>query len=201
MQSKYSSQSLAQLKPTVWGSGASKKVMVLYPSGAGQQMHFTLGCLLAAAALAVPSTSSIYRLPVVELSEFGTSSTAASVLRDEVEELSIPSILQKIRKRTALTWEQLGLIFGVSRRAVHHWANGNPVTAYNQMKVRSLLEETEAYENLEPFVARTRLLDRYGIEIIKDDFAQYQPILSADHTPLAVEGEVRKTPVTRIRRG
>lgn len=32
---------------------------------------------------------------------------------------------------SGLTWEQLGRLFGVSRRAVHHWANGGKMTAFH----------------------------------------------------------------------
>lgn len=32
---------------------------------------------------------------------------------------------------SGLTWEQLGRAFGVSRRAVHHWANGGRLNAAN----------------------------------------------------------------------
>lgn len=36
-----------------------------------------------------------------------------------------------LKHRSGLTWEQFGKLFGVSRRAVHHWADGGNLTAAN----------------------------------------------------------------------
>ena len=45
----------------------------------------------------------------------------------------------EIRRRSGLTWEELGELFDVSRRSVHHWANGKPAAAGHQRTIRKML--------------------------------------------------------------
>lgn len=40
--------------------------------------------------------------------------------------------LTELRLLTGLTWDQIASLFEVSRRAVHFWANGKPLTAAHQ---------------------------------------------------------------------
>ena len=47
--------------------------------------------------------------------------------------------IMEIRRRSGLTWEELGDLFDVSRRSVHHWANGKPVSARHDRTIRSML--------------------------------------------------------------
>lgn len=188
-------------QPTAWQEHAGKQVMVVYSSHDDRQLQFTVGCLAAAAALAVAGTSISYRLPVVDLEKVGSPSPIAVVAREEEAQPSVSSMLQSIRKRTALTWEQLAAIFAVSRRAVHLWAGGNAVTAQNRHKVRSLLDEAVALGDVEPFVARSRLLDQHGVGAVIDRLTRSEPILVADQAPLSADSAVRRTPITRVRHG
>src|SRR5690348_926812 len=41
----------------------------------------------------------------------------------------------EIRRRAGLTWEELADLFDVSRRSVHHWANGKAVTADHEQRI------------------------------------------------------------------
>ena len=45
----------------------------------------------------------------------------------------------EIRRRSGLTWEELGELFEVSRRSVHHWANGRPMSAGHDRMIRRIL--------------------------------------------------------------
>lgn len=45
----------------------------------------------------------------------------------------------EIRRRSGLTWEELGDLFSVSRRSVHHWANGKAVSAEHDRMIRQVL--------------------------------------------------------------
>ncbi len=45
----------------------------------------------------------------------------------------------EIRRLSGLTWEELATIFDVSRRSLHHWANGKSISAANEVRVRRLL--------------------------------------------------------------
>ena len=48
---------------------------------------------------------------------------------------STAEAIMEIRRRSGLTWEELGDLFDVSRRSVHHWANGKPVTASHERMI------------------------------------------------------------------
>jgi transcriptional regulator with XRE-family HTH domain len=50
-----------------------------------------------------------------------------------------PAAMRQLRLLTGLTWEQLASVFGVSRRAVHFWANGEPMTAANEQRLSRVL--------------------------------------------------------------
>lgn len=45
----------------------------------------------------------------------------------------------EIRRRSGLTWDELADLFDVSRRSVHHWANGKPITAEHDQHIRRTL--------------------------------------------------------------
>ena len=52
-----------------------------------------------------------------------------------------PSLLPstRIRRRSGLTWDELADLFDVSRRSVHHWANGKVVNAQHDQVIRATL--------------------------------------------------------------
>jgi transcriptional regulator with XRE-family HTH domain len=47
--------------------------------------------------------------------------------------------LHKLRKLSGLTWEQLAKLFNVSRRTLHSWASGQPLSRSNEEKLNRLL--------------------------------------------------------------
>lgn len=50
--------------------------------------------------------------------------------------------LQFIRKQSGLTWDELALLIGVSRRAIHNWLNGSRITTRNIASIANLAEFT-----------------------------------------------------------
>ena len=52
---------------------------------------------------------------------------------------STAEAVMEIRRRSGLTWEELGNLFDVSRRSVHHWANGKPVASGHYRMIRRML--------------------------------------------------------------
>lgn len=46
----------------------------------------------------------------------------------------------EIRRLSGLTWEQLGELFGVSRRSAHFWASGKPLSAANEERLMQVLD-------------------------------------------------------------
>jgi transcriptional regulator with XRE-family HTH domain len=53
--------------------------------------------------------------------------------------VSAKESIQEIKRLSGLTWEELGKVFGVSRRSVHNWAMGERLTAENAEKIRQVL--------------------------------------------------------------
>ncbi len=66
--------------------------------------------------------------------------TVRALLEAETPEAaSVSASIAEIRRVSGLTWDQLGRVFGVSRRSVHFWASGKPVNAGNEERVRRVL--------------------------------------------------------------
>lgn len=49
------------------------------------------------------------------------------------------SALNELRKLSGLTWEQLARLFNVSRRSLHFWASGQPLSRFNEESLNRLL--------------------------------------------------------------
>lgn len=47
--------------------------------------------------------------------------------------------IAELRRTSGLTWDQIGQLFGVSRRSVHFWASGKPMNAANERRLRQVL--------------------------------------------------------------
>ncbi|WP_246605536.1 XRE family transcriptional regulator [Sphaerospermopsis torques-reginae] len=47
--------------------------------------------------------------------------------------------LNQLRKLSGLTWDQLARLFNVSRRSIHFWASGQPLSRFNEEKLNRLL--------------------------------------------------------------
>jgi hypothetical protein len=58
---------------------------------------------------------------------------------------------------SGLTWDQLGRVFGVSRRAVHLWANGGRMNAANAAKLAEFVAVVRELPARSPADARMRL--------------------------------------------
>lgn len=130
-----------------------------------------LGCL-SGTSLAAPqpvSTSTVLvggtRSAGVE---FVSHSLAVDVLdeqvdRDGIRPLSDRDEVTWVKDNSGLTWDQLGKVFGVSRRAVHMWANGGRLNESNARRlrefsavIRGIVDSTEATA---PEDVRGRLLE------------------------------------------
>lgn len=102
-------------------------------------------CVVVMLALAGPTLSTV---SVADRSFAWYESTTFSALHlKPSQELSAPIAasakegILEIRKRSGLTWKEIALIFGVSPRAVHLWANGERVSAEHETKLRAVLEK------------------------------------------------------------
>lgn len=100
--------------------------------------------LLIATALPGPATAGTYVhgsaamwATVARCTERTTTGPAGQIGQMNPE--SVAEAVMEIRRRSGLTWEELGDLFNVSLRSVHHWANGKPVSAKNGQMIRKML--------------------------------------------------------------
>lgn len=56
-----------------------------------------------------------------------------------VREQSTSSALAALRRLSGLTWEQLARLFRVTRRSLHFWMSGKPMTPANEVHLHRLL--------------------------------------------------------------
>ncbi|MCY4560118.1 MAG: helix-turn-helix transcriptional regulator [Chloroflexi bacterium] len=94
--------------------------------------------------LAEPMTANTYpegRWAVWTTGAPGCSRAAAGLAAqfDYMPAESTAEAIMEIRRRSGLTWQELAELFDVSRRSVHHWANGNPASAGRDRTIRRTL--------------------------------------------------------------
>lgn len=103
-----------------------------------------VGCLSGtslAAPQTVPTSTALVDATRSARVEFLSRTVAAGVAGEqEVVEgghsLSDRDEVAWIKDHSGLTWDQLGKVFGVSRRAVHMWANGGRLNESNARRLR-----------------------------------------------------------------
>lgn len=81
-------------------------------------------------------TSNSFPVPV----QRAATSAAPPMVIDPVQPVStIPAAILEMRRISGLTWDDLAGLFGVTRRAIHHWANGNPLKPEHIRQVHDVL--------------------------------------------------------------
>jgi hypothetical protein len=66
--------------------------------------------------------------------------------------------IAELRRLTALTWDQLARMFAVSRRTMHFWASGKPMTASNEERLHRVLSVVRRLDRGAASANRTALL-------------------------------------------
>ena len=72
---------------------------------------------------------------------------------------SSAAIISELRRISGLTWDQLGTLFDVSRRAVHFWASGKPLNITNERRLRRVLAVVRAADRGHARANKTALLE------------------------------------------
>lgn len=81
-------------------------------------------------------TSNSFPVPVKQ----ETTSATPSLVVDPLPPLpTIPDAVFEMRRITGLTWDELAGVFGISRRAIHQWANGSSLKPENIRLVHDVL--------------------------------------------------------------
>ena len=102
-----------------------------------------------------PRTGTSYDLP--RSVERTTSGFVSQVEYARAGTTTAEAVLE-IRRRSGLTWEELSELFEVSRRSVHHWANGKTVSAKHDREIRDVLAAIRHIDEGSRAATRGRLL-------------------------------------------
>lgn len=118
--------------------------------------------------LAVSSTSCGHASPVAAdilarrvTTSAGSADLAPPLIRPDRTE-STRQAVNELRKLSGLTWEQLARLFGVSRRSVHFWASGKPLSATHEQTVLRVLTILRAADRGDARSNRAALLGSVG---------------------------------------
>lgn len=126
--------------------------------GGGAMYRSNLATAITAIAVAATplesGTASTYEIPpFIERTAAGPVGQIMPVPPESTGE----AILE-IRRRSGLTWEELGGLFDVSRRSVHHWASGKSVSARSERMIRLVLAAVRRLDQGSRTATRARLL-------------------------------------------
>jgi DNA-binding transcriptional regulator YiaG len=113
-----------------------------------------------------------------QASEFHINSTKLDRDVHEIETATLPikstqQTVNELRKLSGLTWEQLATLFSVSRRSVHFWASGEPLSSANEEKLNRTLDAVEYISRGSASSNRSLLMG------IADDGKSYLELLEA----------------------
>jgi DNA-binding transcriptional regulator YiaG len=131
----------ALIEPSAWEDATATSAMG--PIGGGQ----VLWVVLVAGSL-LPATSSNASPRFLEgavVMESDATSSGAGEMSEPIEMAESTSheatraALTTLRRLTGLTWDQIARLFNVSRRSVHFWASGKPMTSEHEEHLHRLL--------------------------------------------------------------
>ena len=101
--------------------------------------------------LAITGTSSGTPMRIIPLAPRTNAGIPIEVAPDAA------AALAELRRRAGLTWDQLAELFGVSRRSVHFWASGRPLTAGHLAHLSESLEIVRRLDHGDPGATREAL--------------------------------------------
>lgn len=99
---------------------------------------------------------------------------------------TIAERVESLRSTSGLTTDQVARLMGVSRRSVHNWLAGGPMTRANEERLSRLLEVTQGVAGT-PSERRAELLDSSGgrslFHRLLDEQVEWATIHSSPITP------------------
>lgn len=118
-------------------------------AGGLRERSSRLSVIFVSGALAISGTSSaepkrLWDTPYSRVADSTASTHGWGVPQMDAADLNGPveearRAISELRRISGLTWEQLGELFGVSRRSVHFWASGKPMNAANEERLLHVL--------------------------------------------------------------
>ena len=143
---------------TVTGEERVRSIRDMPTSAGGFMRRSSLAVTIGAVLVSTtPSESATVRTYETTRIVERTTAGPTGQIRHVPAESTAEAILE-IRRRSGLTWEELGDLFDVSRRSVHHWASGKPVSAKHDRMIRRILAIVRHLDRGNQTGARARLL-------------------------------------------
>jgi len=92
--------------------------------------------------------------------DFDAEPQTSSGMNDGQSHSNTSREIYELRRLSGLTWEQIGEIFGVTRRAVHFWANGKPMEDFRAEKLSYIMDAVRKIDTGIGFENRRMILDQ-----------------------------------------
>ena len=114
----------------------------------------------------------------------------------------------ELRRLSGLTWEQIGELFGVSRRSIHFWASGKALSAGNETRLLRILDVVRRGSRATASQTRLALLEpTYGISPFDllvelkfqeagDRLGLHAAMPSRSVVPLSAEARLERIPLS-----
>ncbi len=144
-----------------------------------------VGCMLVGLG-----TSTAYALPMdtVLQPQHPVAQTTAGTPVSVSERAG--AAIGELRRLSGFTWDQLARLFNVSRRSVHFWASGKPLTPSNEERLQRLLGVARKVDRGSASVNRAALL---GVR--EDGSIPFDLLVDGEYervTALLTAGELRR---------
>lgn len=129
----------------------------------GTRKFITCAIILGCAATSTLGT--ITPGEAVALNAFNAeSSTLPATLQAPpvrpVDESAVPNMLQRLRRLSGLSWGEIALAVGVSRRTIHNWLNGARVAGVHLARLVTLSRVVDIVATGSVATTRTALMQR-----------------------------------------
>lgn len=109
-------------------------------SALGAMRHPSTHSLIGSRIFMIRSSTSTSRAPTnQELLAAVEMTTSGITLPSASSPEATQKALSELRRLSGLTWEQLAKLFNVSRRSLHFWASGQPLSRFNEEQLNRLL--------------------------------------------------------------
>jgi transcriptional regulator with XRE-family HTH domain len=142
-------------------------------------------------SLALPETVSAG--PNYSISEVTTSGISLPDAHKQVVQTALTEAgrkaLHEIRKLTGLTWEQLAGLFKVTRRSLHLWASGEPLSRVNEERLYRLLGTIRYIDRCSASINRSILLSpgsdgKFPLDLLRESrYEEVQKLLGPGDAP------------------
>ena len=139
------SQQLYNFESPTLASEPSDTTIMILRERPSHHLLLVVSGMLAIAGTSSAEPSRLWEKPYVHEFESTASSLGYQPLKTwngdkNVSGESTGHAISEIRHISGLTWEQLGQLFGVSRRSVHFWASGKPLNSANEARLMQVLD-------------------------------------------------------------